>query len=84
MSFNVGDLLVEEYHEEVWVVTGKNVAAPKGPSYEKWYLRLDYLYSMNKDNAQPSEKVRYAVPKIVEQEFIVINESPQYLTTPAG
>jgi hypothetical protein len=76
MSFNIGDLIIEEYFEEVWIITAKNVPAPKGPSYENWYWRLDFLYCLNKSRVEPynNEKVRYCSPKIIEQEFMPISE----------
>ena len=73
--FDIGDLIVETSFEEVWVITAKNVPSPKGPSYERWYWRLDYVYSLDKGRTSSLyEKVRYCSPKIVEPEFIPISD----------
>jgi hypothetical protein len=74
--FEVGDLIVEQYFEEVWVITAKNVPSPSGPKYENWYWRLDFAYSLDKERPEPhyKEKVRYCSPKIVEREFIPISD----------
>ena len=74
--FKVGDLIVEQYFEEVWVITAKNVPSPSGPKYENWYWRLDFLYSLDKETPKPhyGEKVRYCSPKFVEREFIPISD----------
>jgi hypothetical protein len=73
--FDIGDLIVETSFEEVWVITAKNVPSPKGPSYERWYWRLDFVYSLDKERTHSLyEKVRYCSPKIVEREFIPISD----------
>ena len=74
--FDIGDMIVETSFEEVWVITAKNVPSPKGPSYERWYWRLDFLYSLDKETPKPhyGEKVRYCSPKFVEREFIPISD----------
>ena len=74
--FDIGDLIVETSFEEVWVITAKNVPSPKAPSYERWYWRLDFLYSLDKETPKPhyGEKVRYCSPKFVEREFIPISD----------
>jgi hypothetical protein len=72
MEYEIGDLVIDDLGRSIWVITAKGVAHPKGPSYDDFYWRLDFLYCTGSYLA-PIEKTRYMSAKWAQKEFRCIS-----------
>ena len=73
MSFKVGDMANNHvYSEDMWIVTGINQRDPNLPSWVNNCVRIEFLYSRNKDGTKPFPVIRYVNPRIFEHEWVIL------------